>query len=391
MRCKSYVFPAAAAALIFLPSAALTAPAAETAEAPYLSPEQTEKKTEKVSVEAAPFIFSPNNDGDLDETGFRIQVQKDIKKIKSWSMDIRNSDGVSEWIMDGEDLPRVVMWNGRDSNGIIVPDGRYDATFSILVKKKVSFAASASVVVDNSPPSASLEVSTTVISPDSDGKSDSAVLRVEASDLTGIGRWQLKITGEKDASLVRFYGGKSEVPSEIVWDGKDSNGKVVPNGDYFARLVMWDIIRNKGDTEPQKIKVLIPPKVVPKEIKVKEEDRGLKVNLSSNIMFKTGKTELNPASYKALDEVAELIKAYPENKVAIEGHTDSVGSESANERISLARARAIYSYLVEKGISRERFIVKGFGEATPIASNKNRDGRMRNRRVEIIILKSPKK
>jgi len=166
MRCKSSVFPAVAVALIFLPAAVLSA---ETAGAPYLSPAQTEKKTAEVSVDAAPFIFSPNNDGDLDETGFQIQVRKDIKKIKSWSMDIRNSNGVSEWIMDGEDLPRVVLWNGRDSNGIIVPDGRYDATFSILVKKNVSFAASASVVVDNSPPAASLEISTTVISPDSDG------------------------------------------------------------------------------------------------------------------------------------------------------------------------------------------------------------------------------
>ncbi|MFH1352702.1 MAG: OmpA family protein [bacterium] len=387
MRCKSSVFPAAAAALIFLPSACATRAAAETVEAPYLSPEQTEKKTEEVAVEAAPFIFSPNNDGDLDETGFHIQVQKDIKKIKSWSMDIRNSDGVSEWIMDGEDLPRLVMWNGRDSNGIIVPDGRYDATFSILVKKKVSFAASASVVVDNSPPAASLEVSTTVISPDSDGKSDAVTLRVEASDLTGIGRWQLKITGEKD-SLVRFYSGKSEVPSEIVWDGKDSNGKVVPNGDYFARLILWDIIRNKGGCDPQKIKVLVPPK--PKEIEVKKEDRGLKVNLSSNIMFKTGKTELNPASYKSLDEVAELIKAYPQNKVEISGHTDSVGNDSFNQKISLKRAQAIYSYLVGQGIPRERFIVKGFGEVTPIASNRNRAGRMQNRRVEILILKSPK-
>lgn len=386
MKNKVIVIFASVAAFIF--SAGEVLVTAEEPAAPYLSSAQTKKRTEKVVIEAAPFIFSPNNDGDLDDTSFHIKVQKDIKKIKSWSMDIRNSDGISEWIMDGEDLPRVVMWNGRDSNGIIVPDGRYDATFSILVKKKVSFAASAAVIVDNSPPVVSLEVSPSVISPNFDGKSDTATLKIKASDLTGIGRWQLKITGKKGA-LVRFYSGRSELPPEIVWDGKDNNKKVVPDGDYFARLIIWDIIRNKGATEPQKIKVFVPPVI--KEVKVKEDERGLKVNLSSNIMFRVGKTKLNPASYKALDEVAVLIKAYPKNKVAIEGHTDSVGSESANERISLARARAIYSYFVEKGISREKFIVKGFGESMPIASNRNRAGQMRNRRVEIIILKSSKK
>jgi OOP family OmpA-OmpF porin len=71
--------------------------------------------------------------------------------------------------------------------------------------------------------------------------------------------------------------------------------------------------------------------------------------------------------------------------VAIEGHTDSIGTVEYNQRLSEDRAHSVAAQLVREGISRGRMSTRGFGEAKPIASNKTEAGRTRNRRVEVII------
>lgn len=105
------------------------------------------------------------------------------------------------------------------------------------------------------------------------------------------------------------------------------------------------------------------------------------------IHFESGKSTITPDSYSILDEAAKILKENPNLKVEIGGHTDSVGSDSYNMRLSFDRANAVRQYLISvHGIDPSRLIAKGYGETMPIADNKTKEGRAKNRRIEFLIL-----
>jgi outer membrane protein OmpA-like peptidoglycan-associated protein len=88
-----------------------------------------------------------------------------------------------------------------------------------------------------------------------------------------------------------------------------------------------------------------------------------------------------------LSDIIGILKEYPTAKFTVEGHTDSVGSEKLNQRLSDSRANAVKEYLVENGIDAFRLSALGYGESKPIDTNKTRAGRANNRRVEINLAK----
>jgi OOP family OmpA-OmpF porin len=106
-----------------------------------------------------------------------------------------------------------------------------------------------------------------------------------------------------------------------------------------------------------------------------------------NIYFNENKTNVDPLAAKALDRDGEMLKENPNIKVEIGGHTDSLGSEKANQKISEKRAQSVKKYLMDKfNISGDRMVVKGYGSSKPIADNSTKEGRTKNRRVEIRII-----
>ena len=105
-------------------------------------------------------------------------------------------------------------------------------------------------------------------------------------------------------------------------------------------------------------------------------------------MFGAREIELKKEAKDSLDEMIKLLNAYPANKVLIEGYSDSSGKEEENLKISYDRAQEVYLYFVKNGIPAERLTVVGYGSENPVASNKTAKGREKNRRVNIIILKS---
>ncbi len=105
-----------------------------------------------------------------------------------------------------------------------------------------------------------------------------------------------------------------------------------------------------------------------------------------DLLFKTGKAELDERSYRLLDQLVEFMNQNPTLKIEIGGHTDNVGSNSSNQRLSEARAQSAVDYIVAKGISRVRLKAKGYGEDTPIADNDTDNGRAKNRRVELKVI-----
>jgi outer membrane protein OmpA-like peptidoglycan-associated protein len=100
--------------------------------------------------------------------------------------------------------------------------------------------------------------------------------------------------------------------------------------------------------------------------------------------FDFDKATLKPDGKRMVDEAVRVMKDKPDLRVSVEGHTDSVGSDAYNQRLSERRAKAVSDYLISQGIDDSRISVEGFGESKPVASNESAAGRAENRRVEII-------
>ena len=111
----------------------------------------------------------------------------------------------------------------------------------------------------------------------------------------------------------------------------------------------------------------------------------INVRLSNNILFDTDSATLRTASRTTLNDLARNFAQYPDNVIAVEGHTDSTGSEQHNQRLSERRASSVADYLIDNGVPASAITVYGYGELRPASTNDTVEGRQLNRRVEIHI------
>ena len=111
-----------------------------------------------------------------------------------------------------------------------------------------------------------------------------------------------------------------------------------------------------------------------------------KVTFSADAFFDFDKAVLKPEGKAKLDDLASKVKGINLEVVIAVGHTDSVGSDAYNQKLSVRRAEAVKAYLVSKGIEKNRVYTEGKGEKQPIADNKTKEGRAKNRRVEIEVV-----
>jgi OmpA-OmpF porin, OOP family len=127
-----------------------------------------------------------------------------------------------------------------------------------------------------------------------------------------------------------------------------------------------------------------PPDGCPKRYTLVEVRRE-KIEIRQQVHFATAKFRVLTDSFPLLNQVVSAMNDFPRMKVSIEGHTDPVGGEASNMRLSQRRAEAVLDYLISKGISPDRLEAVGFGPTKPIASNKTASGRAKNRRTEFRI------
>ena len=111
-----------------------------------------------------------------------------------------------------------------------------------------------------------------------------------------------------------------------------------------------------------------------------------KVTYAADAFFDFDKAVLKPEGKAKLDDLASKVKAINLEVIIAVGHTDSVGSDAYNQKLSIRRAEAVKAYLVSKGIDKSRVYTEGKGEKQPVADNKTKEGRAKNRRVEIEVV-----
>jgi outer membrane protein OmpA-like peptidoglycan-associated protein len=119
-------------------------------------------------------------------------------------------------------------------------------------------------------------------------------------------------------------------------------------------------------------------------LETKDTDRGLVVSMP-DVLFDSGSYTLKPAARERLARISGIVLAYPDLRLEIEGHTDSVGSDSYNQTLSEKRAASVRDYLVSSNVSINNVIARGFGKTRPVADNGTAKGRQLNRRVEMIV------
>ncbi|GJQ63212.1 MAG: hypothetical protein SCALA702_22650 [Melioribacteraceae bacterium] len=170
-------------------------------------------------------------------------------------------------------------------------------------------------------------------------------------------------------------------------------------GEESRYCELYTGITARSDIDYEKIEQIVKkyiPEEVVKEVVVEKpvpmnDHSNAGNNASSNwilvgVNFDFNSTKLAPESYPILFHAVQVLLQNPSMRVEIQGHTDNIGSEKFNKKVSENRANAVKNYLVAKGIDPNRLEVVGYGESNPIADNKSADGRALNRRIEFKVL-----
>jgi outer membrane protein OmpA-like peptidoglycan-associated protein len=119
-------------------------------------------------------------------------------------------------------------------------------------------------------------------------------------------------------------------------------------------------------------------------LETRDSARGLIVNMS-DVLFDTGKYTLRPVAREKLAKISGIVLAHPSLRLEVEGHTDSVGTDEYNQRLSEDRANSVRDFLVHEGTNTSSIASHGFGEYQPVATNDTAAGRQQNRRVELVV------
>ena len=348
-----------------------------------------------ISISVDNKIFSPNGDGFFDSVTFEISLLQEKLKIKSWQLDIVDTQTREiVYSFSGEkEIPKKLIWSGKNGKDRIV-EGNYRYTFRAVVNKNnIKIEQKDDIILDVTAPYISFTSSldTVLLNKEKNSFVNNVLFNFSLGDENKIDKSKTKIQiySFKNKIIREWdFDQFDEIPQSVSWDGKDEiYDLVVPAGEYRVVFTVSDIVNNKISLSTN---ITTFEQVVGKisEIVVKEEPRGLIVNLSNSILFDAREIELKKEAKDSLDEMIKLLNAYPANKVLIEGYSDSKGYEEENLKLSYDRAQEVYLYFVKNGIPAERLTVVGYGQENPIASNKTAEGRAQNRRVNIIILKS---
>jgi OOP family OmpA-OmpF porin len=194
-------------------------------------------------------------------------------------------------------------------------------------------------------------------------------------------RTGLRMPAGFDKDYTQFLGaGRSKAIGFAVENDTFTLKNAVP--DELAKYGQDEDASSKMVSVQEKVGVKVAAVGSPKAIGSADLQRQLDEFFKLNVVqFRTASAVLTEASKKSLDRAAEMLTRFPEKRVEVQGHTDTIGQPDANMALSDARANAVYRYLTGKGVAADRLLAKGYGDRQPIADNSTKEGRQQNRRV----------
>lgn len=349
-------------------------------------------------IEAASAGFAPQGDGSMATMAFKLGAG-DRGSLASWKVEVADDSGAVAKTFKGaaKQLPDKLSWDGKIDNGALAPEGRYTARLSL--DYGVAFAPvsveSKPFVLDITPPSGTISLSSELFSPDGDGVNDVENIGISgSSSLARIAGWSLAVYDPGNNPFVSWKG--SWPAKSIAWDGKGQDGSLVESAsDYTLALTLRDEFGNIGTVK----------RSLATDILVLKTGDGYRIRVSS-IVFKpfTADYKNVPADRAArnlstLDLLAAKLKLakFADYKVRLEGHAvminwDDKAKGAAEQKavlipLSKSRADAIEQALAERGVSVDRLVTDGVGANDPVVPDSDYANRWKNRRVEFYLLK----
>jgi len=199
----------------------------------------------------------------------------------------------------------------------------------------------------------------------------------------------------KLAALVAFSALASLASAQAIDNWRNANGDVWKNasGDCWRNASWTPATAAPGcGPAPAPAPVVAPPPappapaVAPRAAPAPQAPAASKVTYAADAFFDFDKATLKPAGKAKLDDLVGKVKGINLEVIIAVGHTDNVGSDVYNQKLSVKRAESVKAYLVSKGIEKNRIYTEGKGEKQPVADNKTTEGRAKNRRVEIEVV-----
>lgn len=307
--------------------------------------------------------------------------------IDFWRVIITDSrDRVVREFTGERDFPSDIKWDGLDEDGNRLKDGDYFLKLEVeFITGITSSSFKKPFVVDSTPPDISVSTSPDLFSPDGDGEDDVLTIKVNYSDRTPIKEWKITIFSSMGEPF-KTFSGKGSIPEELLWDGRGDDTQLVESAsEYFILVEAVDAAGNRGFSNRDKIDI---------DVLVVVTERGLLMRIS-NIHFDFDSAQLKEPSFKVLDRVYDILRRYERYKIEIEGHTDDIGPDEYNLKLSERRAESVKEYLIKKGIDPERLSAVGRGKTVPVydvskVTDKKEiyEMRRKNRRVEFILIRT---
>ncbi|MFP4151934.1 MAG: FlgD immunoglobulin-like domain containing protein [Alkalispirochaeta sp.] len=335
-------------------------------------------------------MFSPNGDGIDDELTIGL-INSRTDGAEERAVDIIAADGTVVRTFESRSVAsrEQIVWDGSDQDGT-VSDGPYTIRYRVAYDNGARpFRDAPQITLDTQGPELSVDLDGLPFSPDNDGLNDELGISLDTSDATGIDSWSFEILDRTDKPFYRFDG-NGEPRRRLVWDGRSTDGETVISAeDYPYRFTATDLV---GNTR-------IIRGTIPIDILVIRDGDLLKVQIS-NINFEPNSPELQidpdttagAKNLSVLDRLVEVFDKYQAYEIRVEGHAVNVTQTEREEReelqpLSLSRAEAVRTALIERGMEPDRISTLGRGGTAPIVPHTDLENRWKNRRVEFILIR----